>query len=87
MEINVGMSMIATHYFENGIKKGEIFYKWPGAVMYLPCQRNQTRNLVPNDLTCDKKGSYYFRCRLLGDSIVVGAVVTAVTDGVAAGPV
>ena len=37
--------------------------------------------------TCDKKGSYYFRCRLLGGSIVVGAVVTAVTDGVAAGPV
>ena len=33
-EINVGLSMSATHKFENGIKPGEIFYRWPGAVHY-----------------------------------------------------
>ena len=33
-EINVGLSMGPTHYFENGIKQGEIFYCWPGAVFY-----------------------------------------------------
>ena len=31
-EINVGLSIFATHKFENGIKHGEIFYRWPGAV-------------------------------------------------------
>lgn len=33
-QINVGLSMAATHKFENGIKPGEIFYRWPGAVHY-----------------------------------------------------
>ena len=33
-EINVGLSMGMTHYFENGVKKGEIVYRWPGAVHY-----------------------------------------------------
>ena len=34
LEINVGLSMAALHYFENGVKPGEIFYKRPGAVWY-----------------------------------------------------
>ena len=33
-EINVGMSMGALHKFENSVKYGEIFYRWPGAVWY-----------------------------------------------------
>lgn len=33
-EINVGLSMGVTHRFENGIKHGQIFYRWPGAVHY-----------------------------------------------------
>lgn len=33
-EINVGLSMGPTHYFENGIKPGEIFYQRTGAVHY-----------------------------------------------------
>ena len=32
--INVGLSMVITHYFENDIKHGEIFYRCPGAVHY-----------------------------------------------------
>ena len=33
-EINIGLSMQATHYYENGVKENEIFYRWPGAVWY-----------------------------------------------------
>ena len=33
-EINVGLSMGRTHYYENSVKKGTIFYRWPGAVWY-----------------------------------------------------
>ena len=33
-EINVGLSMGFTHYYENEVKKGKIFYRWPGAVFY-----------------------------------------------------
>ena len=32
--LNIGTSMIATHYFENGVKHGEIFYRSPGAVWF-----------------------------------------------------
>ena len=34
MEINIGLSMAATHYYENSVCKGEIFYRQPGAVHY-----------------------------------------------------
>ena len=80
--------------FREWDKERRHFYKRPGAVMHTvfaftpskkPNEEPGTKRL--DKRTCDKKGSYYFRCRLLGDSIVVGAVVTAVTDGVAAGPV
>ena len=33
-EINVGLSMAGTHYYENQVKEGKIFYRWPGAVHY-----------------------------------------------------
>ena len=32
--LTVCMSMGATHYFENDIAPGEVFYRWPGAVWY-----------------------------------------------------
>lgn len=32
--ISIGLSMGATHYFDNGLKHGEIFYRNPGAVLY-----------------------------------------------------
>ena len=28
-EIHIGLSMQATHYYENGVKQNEIFYRWP----------------------------------------------------------
>ena len=33
-EINIGLSMQAIHYHENGVKENEIFYRRPGAVWY-----------------------------------------------------
>ena len=33
-EVTVGLSMGATHYFENNIRPGQIFYRRPGAVHY-----------------------------------------------------
>ena len=33
-ELNVGLSMAATHKYENRVRSGEIFYRWPGAVHY-----------------------------------------------------
>lgn len=32
--LHFGLSMAATHYYENNVKHGEIFYRWPGAVHY-----------------------------------------------------
>lgn len=32
--VMVGMSMIITHYYENYLESGEIFYRWPGTVWY-----------------------------------------------------
>lgn len=33
-EINIGLSMAGTHYYENRVENGKIFYRWPGAVHY-----------------------------------------------------
>ena len=33
-EINIGLSMHATHYYENRVKENEIFYRWPGPMLY-----------------------------------------------------
>jgi hypothetical protein len=33
-KITVGLSMGATHYYENDVLPGQIFYRWPGAVWY-----------------------------------------------------
>ena len=32
--LTVRLSMGATHYFENDIRPGQVFYRWPGAVWY-----------------------------------------------------
>ena len=32
--MTIALSMAATHYYENNVKSGEIFYRWPGAVHY-----------------------------------------------------
>ncbi|PIK42163.1 hypothetical protein BSL78_20999 [Apostichopus japonicus] len=32
--LHMGLSMAATHYYENNVNHGEIFYRWPGAVHY-----------------------------------------------------
>ena len=92
LEINVGMSMVATHYFENGIKKREIFYKWPGAVTYtvfaFARSKKPNEEAGTNDLTKERViKEVIIVSGVLGGGIAVGAVVTAVTAGVAAGPV
>lgn len=33
-KVNIGLSMGGTHYYENGVNHGEIFYRCPGAVHY-----------------------------------------------------
>lgn len=33
-ELNIGLSMAGTHYYENAVRDGKIFYRWPGAVHY-----------------------------------------------------
>ena len=33
-KITCGLSMGATHYYENDVLPGQIFYRWPGAVWY-----------------------------------------------------
>ena len=33
-ELNIGLSMAGTHYYENAVGHGKIFYRWPGAVHY-----------------------------------------------------
>ena len=33
-DLTVCLSMGATHYYENDIRPGEVFYRWPGAVWY-----------------------------------------------------
>lgn len=57
-EINVGLSMGPTHYFENGIKHGEIFYRRPGAVhytVYAFARQPETRNDITNGQVADAK--------------------------------
>lgn len=33
-ELNIGLSMAGTHYYENAVSDGRVFYRWPGAVHY-----------------------------------------------------
>lgn len=33
-EVHMGLSMAGTHYYENSVSHGKIFYRWPGAVHY-----------------------------------------------------
>ena len=68
-EVNVGLSMGVTHKFENGLRNGEIFYRWPGAVHYTVFvfarnhdSSNDLRYLqmaVPESVTyCERKACY-----------------------------
>ena len=53
-EINVVLSMAAPHYYENGIKPNQIFYRYPGAVHYTVCVWFR-RSDGSNDMTPGKK--------------------------------
>ena len=68
-EINIGLSMCATHNFENGVEHGEIFYRWPGAVFYTvyafarkPDKSNDIIygqvSVSEDALYCEQKGCY-----------------------------
>ena len=54
-QINVVLSMAAPHYYENGIKPNQIFYRWPGAVHYTVCVWIRDSNGA-NDMNSFDKG-------------------------------
>ena len=68
-EINIGLSMFATHKFENGVRNGEIFFRCPGAVYYtvyaFTRRPHRDNDIMPgqvsvaeNVLYCEMKGCY-----------------------------
>ena len=61
-EINIGLSMGKTHYYENGVKKGCIFYRWPGAVWHT-VYVHPRKEFGPNDI------SYLTGCKEMNDMI------------------
>lgn len=77
-DINVVMSMSAPHYYENGIKPNQIFYRWPGAVFYTVCVWLRDSD-GSNDMTTAKKGLGIFK------GIALGFVGAALGIGVVAG--
>ena len=76
-EINIGLSMAGTHYYENSVKEGKIFYRWPGAVhytVYAFVRSPDGKNDLTNG-TCAKE--------IVGSSIIgiVTAGITVATMG------
>ncbi|KAJ8049385.1 hypothetical protein HOLleu_02116 [Holothuria leucospilota] len=69
--VHFGLSMAATHYHENNVKHGEIFYRWPGAVHYTVSARAAPQfSEGTGSKTTTKEGLLEVTC--------VGAAVTAV---------
>lgn len=68
----VGLSMAATHYYENNVKHSEICYRWPGAVHYTVYAQ------VAPEISNKTCATEITRARLLGATIGVAAVGGAV---------
>ena len=57
--INVGLSQGFTHYYENDINNGEIFYRWPGAVWYTVYVTNGDNRLSHGQVKVSYNGVAY----------------------------
>ena len=78
-DINVVLSMAAPHYYENGVKPNQIFYRWPGAVHYTVCAWIRASNGT-NDMTTLKKGLGIFKSVAIGvagSALGIGAVASS----------
>ena len=76
-DINVVLSMAAPHYYENGVKPDQIFYRWPGAVHYTVCVWIR-RDDGSNDMTSGEKALGILRAvgtGVAGFVMGVGSVV------------
>lgn len=76
-EINIGLSMAGTHYYENAVGDGEIFYRWPGAVHYTAYAFVRTPD-GKNDITDGKCAAQIAGASIIG---IVTAGATVLTMG------
>ena len=87
-EINIGLSMHATHYYENRVKENEIFYRRPGPMLYTVYA--YARN-GKNDITNGQVAKEIVLSTVLGGigaiGVTIAAGVTVATMGAALAPV
>eukprot|EP01084_Bolivina_argentea_P263019 445037_1 len=74
--LTIGLSMGGTHYYENRVKPGEIFYRWPGAVYYtvFAYDSHPSRNIT--NAKCAKQ------IASIAVPLALGIIATAITAGV-----
>lgn len=80
-ELNIGLSMAGTHYYENSVKEGEIFYRWPGAVhytVYAFVRSPDGKNDITNS-TCAKEISGVAITSVVAAGITVATMGTMLT--------
>lgn len=74
----MGLSMAATHYYENSIGHGQIFYRWPGAVHYTVYAQ------VAPEITSSTSAKEIVTATAIGVTTAVGVIGSA---GLAAAPI
>lgn len=78
VNLNVGFSMGATHYYENSLKYGEVCYRWPGAVFYSIYAYGDTGKNRITDNQCANEILAIAVPSLLAAAAVAGAVVALI---------
>jgi hypothetical protein len=77
--VTIASSMMSTHYYENNVKPGEIWYRWPGAV-------HETLYAFPSKGNEITDGRVVIENITAGAAGIMAAAVIIATCGTAAAP-